>query len=77
VLPNLVLAENVYPELIQERCTPERLADALAPLLADTPERTAQKAALSRIPAALQVAGHTPSEAAAEIVLEYADNGRR
>jgi lipid-A-disaccharide synthase len=77
VLPNLVLAENVFPEFIQERCTPANLADALAPLLADTPERAKQQAALARIPAALQVAGHSPSEAAAGIVLDYAENGRR
>ncbi|HEY7548699.1 MAG TPA: lipid-A-disaccharide synthase [Hyphomicrobiaceae bacterium] len=77
VLPNLVLGENVFPEFIQERCTPANLAEALAPLLADTPERARQHAALARIPAALQVAGHTPSEAAAAIVLDYAENGRK
>jgi lipid-A-disaccharide synthase len=77
VLPNLVLGENVFSEFIQEACTPANLAGALAPLLADTPERTAQRTALARIPAALQVLGHTPSEAAAQIVLDYAENGRK
>jgi lipid-A-disaccharide synthase len=77
VLPNLVLGQNVYPEFIQEACTPATLAEALAPLLADTPERAAQCTALAGIPAALQVEGLTPSEAAAAIVLDYADNGRR
>jgi lipid-A-disaccharide synthase len=77
VLPNLVLGENVYPEFIQELCTPSNLADALAPLLADTPERARQATALARMPAALQVAGLTPSEAAARIVLDYADGGRK
>jgi lipid-A-disaccharide synthase len=77
VLPNLVLGENVFPELIQQDCTPANIADALAPLIADTPERATQRTALARIPAALQVPGHTPSEAAAEIVLDYAENGRR
>ena len=76
VLPNLVLGENVYPEFIQEACTHANLADALAPLLADTPERATQRTALAKIPAALQVPGHTPSGAAAQIVLEYAENGR-
>ena len=33
VLTNLVLGENVIPELIQWDCTPEKLADALLPLL--------------------------------------------
>ena len=77
VLPNLVLGEKVFPEFIQEACTPASLADALAPLLADSPERTRQGTALARLPAALQVKGHTPSEAAAALVLDYAENGRR
>jgi lipid-A-disaccharide synthase len=76
VLPNLVLGENVYPELIQEACTPGRLAETLAPLVADGPERARQAAALARMPAALQVAGASPSEAAAEVVLRYAELGR-
>ena len=37
VLANLVLGENAFPELIQERCTPANLAHALAPLLDDGP----------------------------------------
>lgn len=77
VLPNLVLGENMFPELIQQDCTGLKLADALAPLLRDGAERAKQLAALAKIPAALQVAGHTPSEAAAEIVLDYAENGRK
>ncbi len=40
VLPNLVLREAVFPEFIQEDCTPANLADALAPLLSDTVERS-------------------------------------
>jgi lipid-A-disaccharide synthase len=75
-LPNLVLGETVYPEFIQQDCTPANLAGALAPLLADTPARATQRTALARIPAALQVEGLTPSEAAAAIVLDYAENGR-
>jgi lipid-A-disaccharide synthase len=77
VLPNLVLGETVFPEFIQEDCAPSKLADALAPLLKESPERATQLAALARIPAALQVAGHTPSEAAAAIVLDYAEHGRK
>jgi len=76
VLPNLVLGENVFPEFIQQDCTPANLADALAPFLGDTPERARQAAALAGMPAALQVEGLTPSEAAAGIVLDYAENGR-
>jgi len=77
VLPNLVLGENVFPEFIQEVCTPANLADALTPLLSETHERARQVSALARLPAALQVKGLTPSEAAAAIVLDYAENGRR
>jgi lipid-A-disaccharide synthase len=77
VLPNLVLGENVFPEYIQQDCTCSKLADALELLLANSPERATQLAALAKIPAALQVTGHTPSEAAAAIVLEYAEKGRK
>ena len=76
VLPNLVLGEKVFPEFHQEDCTGGKLANALAPLLENGPERARQLAALARIPAALQVEGYAPSEAAARIVLDYADNGR-
>jgi lipid-A-disaccharide synthase len=77
VLPNLVLREPVFPEFIQQDCVPSKLADALAPLLAGGPERNRQLAALARMPAALQVEGLTPSEAAATVVLDYAETGRR
>jgi len=76
VLPNLVLGEKVFPEFHQENCTASKFADALEPLLDDSPQRARQLEALARIPAALQVADHAPSEAAANIVLEYAENGR-
>ncbi len=76
VLPNLVLGEKAIPEFHQEDCTPSKLAGALALLLDDSPQRARQLAALARIPAALQVAGRTPSEAAASVVLDYAENGR-
>ncbi len=80
VLPNLVLGEPVFPEFIQEACTPASLAEALAPLIQegpqDRPERARQVAALARMPAALQVAGASPSEAAAAVVLRYAEQGR-
>ncbi|KAB2860873.1 MAG: lipid-A-disaccharide synthase [Bauldia sp.] len=70
VLANLILGENAFPEFIQRDCTPERLAEAVLPLLADSPERARQLAALSRIDARLMLAGTTPSEAAASAALE-------
>jgi lipid-A-disaccharide synthase len=76
VLANLVLGENVFPEFIQEACVPEKLADAVAALLADTPERRRQLAGLARIPERLRLAAGSPSEAAADIVLWLAHEGR-
>jgi lipid-A-disaccharide synthase len=76
VLANLVLGWNAFPELIQERCTPANLAQALAPLIDGGPVREAQVAALAQVPGRLLLPQGTPSEAAADIVLRYADGGR-
>lgn len=76
VLANLVLGENAFPEFIQERCIAEHMAPVLLDLLSETPARTAQKAALARIPDLLRLDGTTPSDAAARIVLAYAEHGR-
>jgi lipid-A-disaccharide synthase len=71
VLPNLILGENVVPEFLQEKATPEALADLLAVLMTDAPERRAQMAAFSKIAARLALPeGETPSARAAAIVLE-------
>ena len=77
VLANLVLEENAFPEFLQDDCTPDRLAGALEQLLRDTGERRAQLAALARIPHKMLLDNGTPSDAAAEIVLDYAAHGRR
>lgn len=70
VLPNLILGDNAVPEFLQEDCTPEALADALLPLLGDTPERGAQIDAFARLDAAMRIApGATPSGEAARVVL--------
>ncbi len=68
ILANLVLGENIVPELLQQDCTPDRLAGALAPLLRDTPERRRQLAAFERLDAIMQVGRASPSERAADIV---------
>lgn len=70
VLANLVLGENAFPEYLQEECEPVRLADAVELLVKDTPERAAQLDALSRIPDKMLLEGRSPSEAAAEVVIE-------
>ena len=77
VLANLVIGRNVFPEFVQEDVNGETLAGALTPLLADTPVRTTQLRALAEIPARLQLTSGTPSEAAAEIVLRYAEGTNR
>ena len=70
-LANLVLGERAFPELMQESCVPEKLAPALEALLADTPERRAQLAALARVPDAITT-GTSPAIAAAMRVLAHA-----
>lgn len=72
VLPNLMLGENVFPEFIQERCTPVLLARAILDLMQDGPTRAAQRTALARIGPQLKLDRGAPSEAAADIVLRTA-----
>ncbi len=77
ILANLVLGENVIPELLQSDCTPERLAEALLPLLSDTPQRQRQIEAFGRLDAIMAIGGEAPSAKAAAIVLDVAQHGRR
>jgi lipid-A-disaccharide synthase len=69
ILANLVIGQNVVPELVQEECTPERLAAALVPLIADTTERRRQIEAFSRLDAIMEIGSRTPAARAADIVL--------
>ncbi len=72
ILANLVLGENVVPELLQRDFTPERLAAALLPLLSDTPERRRQIEAFGRLDATMGLGGTAPSDRAAAVVLDCA-----
>ena len=72
ILVNLVLGQNVVPELVQEECTPERLAEALAPLIGDTPERRRQIEAFATLDAIMEIGSRTPAARAADIVLGLA-----
>ena len=76
VLVNLVLGERAIPELLQEHCTPVELAAALASILEEGPPRARQLQALARVPQRMAVPKGSPSEAAADIVLDYAEYGR-
>jgi lipid-A-disaccharide synthase len=69
ILANLVIGQNVVPELLQEQCTPARLAAALAPLIGDTPERRRQVEAFSRLDAIMEIGSREPAARAADIVL--------
>jgi lipid-A-disaccharide synthase len=77
ILANLVVGENVVPEFLQGAATPAALADAMAPLLRDTPERRRQLEAFARLDAIMEIGSARPSERAAAIVLEIATRGRR
>jgi lipid-A-disaccharide synthase len=72
ILANLVIGENVVPELLQRDCTPKGLADTLAPLLRDSPERRRQLEAFVRLDRIMEAGTASPSQRAAEIVLAYA-----
>jgi len=77
ILGNLALGENAIPEFIQEECTPGLLANALVPLLSDTPQRRRQIEAFQRLDAIMGMGGEAPSAKAADIVLGFAQRGRR
>jgi lipid-A-disaccharide synthase len=77
ILANLVIGENVVPEFLQRNCTPERLADALVPLLSDTPERRRQVEAFRRLDTIMAINAAVPSTKAAAVVLDVAQRGRR
>jgi lipid-A-disaccharide synthase len=67
-----VLGQNIVPELVQEECTPQRLAEALAPLLGDTPERRRQVEAFATLDAIMEIGSRAPAARAADIVLGLA-----
>jgi lipid-A-disaccharide synthase len=71
-LANLILGEKVMPELLQRDATPQNLADALVPLIRDTPERRRQCEGLARLDAVMEIGVAVPSARAAAIVLAMA-----
>lgn len=60
----------MVPEILQEHCTPERLAAALDGLLSDPGKAASQRAAFGPVLASLAPGSGTPSEAAADAILE-------
>jgi lipid-A-disaccharide synthase len=75
-LANLVLGDRVMPELLQRAATPRRLAQALVPLVGDTPARGRQEDAFSRLDAIMEIGNAAPSARAAAIVLAAARQRR-
>jgi lipid-A-disaccharide synthase len=69
ILANLVIGENVVPELMQDECTPEWLADTLVPLIGDTPQRRRQVDAFSWLDSIMEIGSRVPAARAADIVL--------
>jgi len=76
ILANLVIGEKIVPELLQRDCTPQKLADALVPLLTDTPARRRQVEAFGRLDSIMGIGSAAPSSKAAAIVLDLARRGR-
>jgi lipid-A-disaccharide synthase len=72
ILANLLLGENIVPELLQHNCTADKLAAALLPLFGDTPQRRRQLEAFARLDTIMEIGSSAPSARAAEIVLEAA-----
>jgi lipid-A-disaccharide synthase len=70
ILPNIILGDNAIPEFLQDDFVPEKLAPALRDVLADTPLRQRQIDAFSRLDAIMSTGGRTPSERAADLVIE-------
>lgn len=67
---NVLAGRLVVPELLQEDCTPGRLSDTLATLLANPGIAAAQRAGFRSVLASLRPPEGLPSEAAAAAVLE-------
>jgi lipid-A-disaccharide synthase len=77
ILANLVLGQEVIPEFLQENCTAEKLGEALAELLTDSPLRRQQVEAFAGLDAIMSTGNAPPSVRAADIVLETMRRSRR
>jgi lipid-A-disaccharide synthase len=70
-LPNLIIGEKAYPEYLQDEANGALLAERLAEIIEDSPERRRQLAALGLLRERIAIAeGQKPSEKAAEAICE-------
>jgi lipid-A-disaccharide synthase len=69
-LVNLLAGREVVPELLQEECTPTRLAEAVDELLSSKQARDAQRKSFREVVNALGERNPPPSERAAKVVLD-------
>lgn len=76
ILANLVIGENVIPEFLQENCTARNLAPALREVLTDSPMRQFQLKAFAKLDTIMSTGQRSPSERAADIVLEVMRESR-
>jgi lipid-A-disaccharide synthase len=76
ILANLVIGENVVPELLQEGCTPEKLAETLTAVVGDTEQRRRQIEGFRRLDQIMKIGGTAPSAKAAHLLLDAARFGR-
>jgi lipid-A-disaccharide synthase len=76
-LVNIMLDRMLVPELLQEDCTPQKLAEAVGRLLDDPAAREEQIAGVSEVARWLGAQGTLPSERAASVVLDVARSTSR
>ena len=70
-LVNILVDEAVMPELLQDRCQPDALAEAVDHLLVDQAARGAQLSGARRSLAVLGLGGASPSARAAQTILAF------
>jgi lipid-A-disaccharide synthase len=70
---NLLAGRALVPELLQQECRPDRLAETVLQLLGDPDMRAAQRAGFAAILQSLAPPDGTPSDAAARAVLAVLD----
>lgn len=74
---NIAAGEEIMPECLLERCRPEQVADALAPLLRDPALRRTQAARIRAVAETLSIPGRKPSDIAAEAILNIIREKKR